>query len=351
MPGQTLSTVIRFHFKDDTFNVKTAAAIKSQGRIRPAIDTSVTDTIIAMMNALFHTTNIPLQTQFKRYQLTFKSFLLVFFLIVFAFIVIFIVFENNRPSADSYTSIEVSNTELIFMITYISMAGALCAALALCLIYRRLYQKLRDQWRNECVRNLCESAAVWSMQFPIIQFQTKYPGFMYKNLWKEAIKKSRKSFKGTKKAAKKSKKDKKKKKLLRSPNRSVCSPRGFKSGFSSFMTSPVKYDKLVEPEETKMNTCKLGVCCCLVEDHWGFIRVFYKYDGQSSNDAVQYALNQLQQSNCLIDQDEPMQQNQVQIVQMVQQPRAQQYVMAAAAQAEDSDSDAGVEAELMEGSG
>ena len=351
MPGQTLSTVIRFYFKDDTFDVKTAAAIKSQGRNRPAIDTSVTDTIIAMMNALFHTTNIPLQSQFKRYQLMFKSFLLAFFLVVFAFIIIFIVFENNRPSSDSYTSIEMSNTDLIFMITYISMAGALIVALALCLIYRRLYTKLRDQWRNECVRNLCESAAVWSMQFPIIQFQTKYPGFMYKNLWKEAIKKSRKSFKGTKKAAKKSKKDKKKK-LLRSPNRSnVRSPMGFKSGFSSFMTSPAKYDRLVEPEETKMNTCKLGVCCCLVEDHWGFIRVFYKYDGQSSNDAVQYALNQLQQSNCLIDQDEPMQQNQVQIVQMVQSPqRARQYVMAAA-QAEESDSEAGVDVELMEGSG
>ena len=128
---------------------------------------------------------------------------------------------------------------------------------------------------------------------------------------------------------------------------------GFKSGFSSLMTSPVKYDKLVEPEETEMNTCKLGVCCCLVEDHWGFIRVFYKYDGQSSNDAVQYALNQLQQSNCLIDQDEPEQNNQVQIVQMVQQPVGKQYMVAAAEHGrDDSDSDAGAEdVELMEGSG
>ena len=202
MPGTTLSTVIRFHFKDDTFNVKVAAAIKSQGRNRPAIDNSVTDTVIAMTNALFHTTNLALQGQFKRYQLMFKSFLLIFFLIVFAFIVIFIVFENNRPSSDSYTSIEVSNTDLIFMITYISMAGALIIALVLCTIYRRLHRQLRDQWRNECVRNLCESAAVWSMQFPIIQFQTKYPGFMYDNLLKEAIKKSRKSFKSTKRAKK-----------------------------------------------------------------------------------------------------------------------------------------------------
>jgi len=354
MPGSTLSTVIRFKFKDDTFNVNVAAAIKSQGRNRPAIDSAVTDTVIAMMNALFHTTNLQLQSQFKRFQMLFKSFLLVFCLIVFAFICIFIVFENNRPSSEEYSSIKVTNTDLIFLITYISLAGALCVALALCLIYRRLYVKLRDQWRNECVRNLCESAAVWSMQFPIIQFQTKYPGFMYNNLLKDAIKKSRKSFKGTKKAKKKQSKKEKKKKLLRSPNRSnMRSPMGFKSGFSSFMTSPAKYDKLVEPEETKMNTCKLGVCCCMVEDNWGFIRIFYKYDGQSSNDAVQYALNQLQQNNCLIDQDEsPQRQNHVQIVQMVQSPRRQsKYVMAAvAAAAQESDSEAGAEdVELVEG--
>jgi len=349
MAGKSLSTVIRFNFQDDTFDIKVAAAIKSQGRDRPAIDTSVTETVMAMMSALFHTTNLPLQAQFKRHQLMFKSFLLLFFLIVFASIVVFIVLENNRPSSDSYTSIEVSNTDLLFMITYISLAGALVVALTLCLIYRRLHRKLRDQWRNECVRNLCESAAVWSMQFPIIQFQTKYPGFMYHNLLKEAIKKSRKSFKETKKATKSKLKKDKRKKLLRSP-RSMRSPMAFKSGFSSFMTSPVKYDKLVEPEETKMNTCRLGVCCCLVEDHWGFIRVFYKYDGQSSNDAVQYALNQLQQNNCLIDQDEPEQQNQVQIVQMVQPPRGREYVVAAPAV--DSDSDAGAEEEeLMEGTG
>lgn len=352
MPGQTLSTVIRFNFKDDTFNVKTAAAIKSQGRHRPAVDKSVTDTVIAMTNALFHTTNLPLQAQFKRYQLLFKCFLLVFCLIVFAFIVIFIVFENNRPSSSSYTSIELSNTDLIFLVTYVSMAGALCVALALCLIYRRLHHKLRDQWRNECVRNLCESAAVWSMQFPIIQFQTKYPGFMYHDLLQDAIKKSRKSFKGTKRAAKKSKKDKKKN-LLRSP-RSMRSPMGFKSGFSSMMTSPVKYDRLVEPEEIAMNTCKMAVCCCLLEDHWGFIRIFYKYDAQSPSDAVEYALNQLQRNNCLIDDDEPEPQNQVQIVQMVQQQsRAKQYVVASRARdgGDDSDTDAGADDELMEGTG
>merc|ERR1719334_202337 len=110
MTGKSLSTVIRFNFEDDSFNIKLAAAIKSQGRDRPAIDSSVTETVMAMMSALFHTTNLPLQAQFKRHQLMFKSFLLLFFLI-----------------------------------TYISLAGALVVALTLCLIYRRLHRKLRDQ--------------------------------------------------------------------------------------------------------------------------------------------------------------------------------------------------------------
>jgi len=227
-------------------------------------------------------------------------------------------FENNRAAS---TSISIDN-DLIFSISYIAISFLLIVSLSLYGVFRRIHRQLRTQWRNECVRNLCESAAVWSMQFPLIQFETKFPGFMYHDLLKAAIKKSRKSFKDSKKSLKQKAKEakKNKNKILRSPRRPIGSPLsiGFKSGFSSMVGSPAKYDRLADTEETDaaINTCKLGLCCCFVEENWGFIRVFYKYDARGHNDGVQFALNELQKSHCLINQDDPHENN-VQIIQMV----------------------------------
>jgi len=316
----TLSTVIRFKFKEDTFNVSVASAIKSQGSKRPALDVQVTETVMAMINALFLSTNLQLQAQFSRHQKWSRAMLLAFFMILFCGVIIYIVFENNRAAS---TSITIDN-DLIFFIVYAAIGFLLIISGVLFCVFRRIHHKLRAQWRNECVRNLCESAAVWSMQFPLIQFETKFPGFMYHDLLKAAIKKARKSFKDSKKSlkqkAKEAKKNKKKNMIMRSPRGALGSPLsvGFKSGFSSMVGSPIKYDRLGDTEETDaaINTCKLGFCCCLVEDNWGFIRVFYKYDARGHNDGVQFALNELQKSHCLVDQDDPHENN-VHIIQMV----------------------------------
>lgn len=313
----TLSSVIRFKFKEDTFHVSVASAIKSQGSKRPALDVQVTETVMAMINALFLSTNLHLQAQFHRHQKWSRAMLLSFFMILFCGVIVYIVFENNRAAS---TSLSMDN-DLIFSISYIAIGFLLISSLSLYGVFRRIHHKLRAQWRNECVRNLCESAAVWSMQFPLIQFETKFPGFMYHDLLKAAIKKARKSFKDSKKSLKQKKKEAKrnKNKMLRSP-RAMGSPLsvGFKSGFSSMVGSPAKYDRLAEVEDTDtaINTCKLGLCCCLVQDNWGFIRVFYKYDARGHNDGVQFALNELQKSHCLVDQDDPHENN-VQIIQMV----------------------------------
>ena len=302
--------MIAFNFIASTFNVNVEPQINEQSRYRPSIDKSVTETMVAMINSLFHTTNLSLQEQFRKYKLIYKAMLLIFFLIIFTFIIIFIVFENNRSTSSNsneYTEFNLEN-ELYYETTYIALAALLVLSLFGFLTYNRLYRKLREQWRNECVRNLCQSAAIWSSQFPIIQFEIKYPGYMYQDLLKAAIKKSKKAFKDTSKKQKK----KKKKNILKSPR--MGSP--LRAGFSNF-NSPAKYDRLSEEKEESLNTCKLALCCCFINDNWGFIRIFYKFDANTNNDGIQYALNQLQKNFCLIDEDEP-QKNNVQIVQMVQ---------------------------------
>merc|ERR1712228_468642 len=82
----TLSTVVRFQFLANTFNVTVSPQIKSQSKYRPSIDKEVTETVIAMINSLFHTTNLSLQQQLKKYKLIYKAFLLIFCLIIFVFI-------------------------------------------------------------------------------------------------------------------------------------------------------------------------------------------------------------------------------------------------------------------------
>lgn len=361
----TLSTVIRFKFKEDTFNVSVAAAIKSQGSKRPALDVQVTETVMAMINALFLSTNIHLQEQFHSHQKWSRAMLLSFFMILFCGVIVYIVFENNRAAS---TSISIDN-DLIYSISYTAIGFLLIFSLSLYGVFRRIHHRLRAQWRNECVRNLCESAAVWSMQFPLIQFETKFPGFMYHDLLKAAIKKARKSFKDSKKSLKQKAKQakKNKNKILRSP-RAMRSPRGnamgsplsigFKSPFSSVIGSPAKYDRLADTEETDaaINTCKLGLCCCMVEDNWGFVRIFYKYDARGHNDGVQFALNELQKSHCLIDQDDPHENN-VQIIQMVAPSRFNANLKyqsrrgrAARSHTDDEQEVEAAEVELMEGS-
>eukprot|EP01083_Nonionella_stella_P171139 583858_1 len=313
----TLSTILKFQFVQSTFNVDVEPKIKSQRKYRPSIDKVVTETFMAMINSLFHTTNISLQNQAKKYKLMYKSMLLIFLLIIFAFIIVAIVFEENRNSEHTrYTEIRFSN-DLYFLITYAVLAMCLLISLFLCITYNRLYCNLREQWRNECVRNLCESTAIWSMQFPIFRVEIKFPGFMYKSLLKRSIKRAMRAFKDTRK---KEKKSKKKKNQLRSPR--MGSPRGF----GSFINSPAKYDQLPEVivDEEHLNVCKMALCCCLIKDNWGFIRIFYKYDHQTNNDAVQYALNELQKANCLVDEEDTRKGNNVQIVQMVQPAQFQQ---------------------------
>merc|ERR1712130_26089 len=134
----------------------------------------------------------------------------------------------------------------------------------------------------------------------------------YQDLLKQSIKKAKKAFKSSSKKNKKSKKN-----ILKSPR--MNSPI---HGFGSFVSSPAKYDRLSLDEEDGLNTCKLACCCCLIIDHWGFIRIFYKFD-RHNNDPLQYALNQLQKTNCLINEDDP-QQNNVQIIQMVGQNKFNQ---------------------------
>jgi len=302
----TLSTVVTFEFKANSFNVAVAKQIASQSKHRPSIDKEVTETIIAMINSLFHTTNLSLQQQLKKYKLFYKAFLLIFCLIIFVFIILFVILENNRSSNDSqYQSINLDN-DFYFNLPYMALGGAWFLSGFCCVIYNRLYNKLREQWRNECVRNLCSSTAIWSIQFPIIQFaDISYPGFMYQDILKSSIKKARKAFKESKK------KPKKKKSVLRSP---IASPM---RGFTSFVSSPAKYGKLdVHVEAEKLNTCKLAFCGCAIKDKWGYVRIFYQYD-RRGNDGVKYALNQLQKTNCLINEEEDNNANNVQIVQMV----------------------------------
>eukprot|EP01084_Bolivina_argentea_P135685 239062_1 len=316
MNTRTLSTILTFNFVASTFNVHVEPLIKSQSKYRPSMDKSVTETLMAMINSIFHTTNISLQNQFKKYKLAYKSMLLIFFLLIFLFVIVFIIFENNRTSNDDkYKEIQFDDESYI-SVTYIALAICLCISLFLTWTYNRIYRSLREQWRNECVRNLCQAASIWAMQFPIIQYEVKYPGFMYKDLLKASVKKAKKAFKDTTKKQKKSKK----KSILRSPMR-MNSPH---NGFSSPFASPAKYDKLAEEtEEEGLNICKLALCCCTIKDSWGFIRVFYKFDKNNNNDALQFALNELQKLHCLIDEDEPIKNN-VQIVQMVPQNQFKQ---------------------------